>query len=66
VRVEDNTPELIRSAVVEMLETLEDNRDNVGISSIRRRANDIYDCHGAYGMGQLAAGFLQNYSSFIN
>jgi hypothetical protein len=50
---------------VEMLETLEDNRDNVGISGIRRRANDIYDCHGAYGMGQLAAGFLQNYRSFV-
>jgi len=66
VRVEDNPPELIRCAVVEMLERLEDNTlDDVGISRIRRRADDIYDAHGAHGMGQLAAGFLENYSSFI-
>jgi putative glycosyltransferase (TIGR04372 family) len=67
VRVEDNTPELIRAAVVEMFERLEDKTpDDVGIYSMRRRADDIYDSHGAYGMGQLAAGLLQNYSSFIN
>jgi putative glycosyltransferase (TIGR04372 family) len=67
VRVEDNSPELIRAAVVEMFERLEDKTpDDVGILSMRRRADDIYESHGAYGMGQLAAGFLQNYSSFIN
>jgi putative glycosyltransferase (TIGR04372 family) len=67
VRVEDNSPELIRAAVVEMFERLEDKTpDDVGIFSMRRRADDIYESHGAYGMGHLAAGFLQNYSSFIN
>jgi hypothetical protein len=52
---------------VEMFERLEDKTpDDVGIFSMRRRADDIYESHGAYGMGHLAAGFLQNYSSFIN
>jgi putative glycosyltransferase (TIGR04372 family) len=67
VRVEDNAPELIRSAVVEMFERIEDNwPGGDGICALRRRADNIYDSHGAYGMGQLAAGFLQNYGSLIN
>ena len=67
VRVEDNTPELIHSAVVEMLERLEGKTPEDGeISALRRQADAIYDSRGACGMGQLASGFLRNYGSFIN
>jgi putative glycosyltransferase (TIGR04372 family) len=67
VRVEDNAPELIHSAVVEMFEKIEDNTSNdPRICALRRRADDIYNRYSAYGMGQLASGFLQNCGSFIN
>jgi putative glycosyltransferase (TIGR04372 family) len=67
VRVEDNTPQLIHSAVVEMLERLEDRTPEDGeISALRRQADAIYDSHGACGMGQLASGFLRNFGSFVN
>ena len=67
VRVEDNAPELIHSAVVEMFERIEDNTSNdARICALRRRADDIYNSHGAYGMAQLASAFLQNCGSFVN
>ena len=66
VRIEDSDPEIIRAAVEEMLARLDgDVSDGAEISDLRSRADRIYASHGAFGMGQLAGGFLRRHGNLI-
>ncbi len=66
IRVEDNDPEIIRSAVEEMLARLDGavSASNE-VSELRLRADEIYGSHGVFGMGQLAGEFLRRHGNFI-
>jgi putative glycosyltransferase (TIGR04372 family) len=66
ILVEDSDPELIRSAVAEMIVRL-DGATSVStkVTELRSRADQIYGAHAAFGMGQLAAGFLRQHRDFI-
>lgn len=67
VWIEDNDPELIRAAVVEMLGRLEGDPqgDAAPEQQLRARANEIYKSHGAFGNGELAADFLLRHRALI-
>ena len=66
IRIEDNDPEIIRSAVEEMLARLDGvvSASNE-VSELRLRADEVYGSHGAFGMGQLAGEFLRRHGNFI-
>lgn len=64
--VEDSFPEDILAAVVEMLESLDgtaeyDARD----LGLRKLANDLFESRGAYGMANLARGFLRQHDYYL-
>jgi len=67
VAVENNEPDYILSAVVEMFERLE---GTVHYTSddleLRARADRIYEAHRAYGMGILARDFLKAYRAILD
>jgi putative glycosyltransferase (TIGR04372 family) len=66
VCVEDNDPELIRSAVEEMLLRLDgDLADDMELSELRSKADGVYDSHGSLGMGRIARSFLQRHGDLI-
>lgn len=66
VAVEDNDPQLIREAVIEMFDRLDGDVDVAArTSDLRREADRIYKSRSAFGMGQLTAGFLQRYADLI-
>jgi putative glycosyltransferase (TIGR04372 family) len=66
VDVEDCDPEMLRTAVEEMLQRLDGNLDdNTKVLNLRADAERIYKSCGIFGMGQLAAGFLQRHGDFI-
>ena len=66
VVVEDNDPELIRAAVVEMLARLDGVSENrAEVSAARLQANHIYEAQGAVGMGELASDFLRRHGDLI-
>jgi putative glycosyltransferase (TIGR04372 family) len=66
VRVEDNDPDLIRAAVVEMIEHLEGApQDDSDVRGMRARSDDIYRSHRAFGLGRLAGDFLRENPAFV-
>jgi hypothetical protein len=64
--VEDNDPELIRSAVREMLLRL-DGEPSVDddVVDLRARANRIYEEHGNFGMAALGSDFVRRHGDLI-
>ena len=66
VCVEDNAPEDIRGAVVEMFDRLEGMVCSDAHARLRERVDHIYDAAGAFGMGQLARDFVNRHISFVN
>jgi putative glycosyltransferase (TIGR04372 family) len=66
IYVQDCDPEIIRAAVEEVLARLDgDLSEDPEISDYRSRADQIYESHGAFGMGQLSRSFLRRYSNLI-
>jgi putative glycosyltransferase (TIGR04372 family) len=66
VQVEDNDPELIQAAVVEMLARLEKHSNfSTEPSDSYSRANQIYKANRVFGMGQLASDLLRRHADFI-
>ena len=66
VRVENNDPEMIRAAVEEMLNALEDNRDqDDATAQLRERADQIYQTSGVAGMARLPGKFLHRHERLI-
>jgi len=66
VRLEDNDAEIIRAAVHEMLERLDDNSQlDAEADELRARADRIYDGSGVVGMGRLATEFVRRYAALI-
>jgi putative glycosyltransferase (TIGR04372 family) len=64
--VEDNDPELIRGAVIEMLARLngEPGVDD-DVADLRARANRIYEEHGNFGTAALGSDFLRRHGGLI-
>jgi putative glycosyltransferase (TIGR04372 family) len=66
VYVEDADPDLIRGAVVEMVQRLDGAASqSPQIADLRARADQIYQAHGAFGMSALAADFIQRHQNLI-
>jgi putative glycosyltransferase (TIGR04372 family) len=66
VYVEDNDPELIRAAVVEMLDRLDGTlRSSSEMSDLRARADRIYQVHDGYGSSPMAADFILRHGDLI-
>lgn len=66
VHVEENEPDIIRSAVEEMLARLAGEVTyNADVSYLRSRADQIYSASNCFGMGLLAAGFLQQHGDLV-
>jgi putative glycosyltransferase (TIGR04372 family) len=66
VGVEDNDPEIIRAAVVEMFDRLEGGAaQESDVENARARADDIYERMNAFGMAGLAGGFLRRHGAFV-
>jgi hypothetical protein len=66
VRVEDNDPEIIRAAVVEMFDRLEGGVAQASdVEDAQARADDVYERMNAFGMGRLASGFLRRHGAFV-
>lgn len=66
VYVEDNDPETIRGAVAEMLARLDgDAAADADVADWRARADRIYQDHGHFGTGRLAADFLRRRGDFV-
>jgi putative glycosyltransferase (TIGR04372 family) len=64
--VQDNDPELIRSAVVEMLSMLEGNPGpDADVADLRIRADRIYKANKNFGTATLASDFLRRYQDLI-
>jgi putative glycosyltransferase (TIGR04372 family) len=67
VTVEDNDPEDIRLAVVEMFDRLAGRADtDMEASTLRARANEIYARNGINGMSELARDFLRRHIHFVS
>ncbi len=66
VYVEDNDPDGIGGAVTEMLTRLGGHAgDDADVADARARADRIYQAHGHFGMGRLAADFIRRHGDFV-
>jgi putative glycosyltransferase (TIGR04372 family) len=66
IRVEDNDPEVIRAAVLEMFDRLEGGAAQASdVEDAQARADAIYERMNAFGMGRLASGFLRRHGAFV-
>jgi putative glycosyltransferase (TIGR04372 family) len=64
--VEDNDPDIIRDAVVEMLTRLDGHASSdADVADVRTRADRIYQSHGHFGMAKLATRFLRRHGDLI-
>jgi hypothetical protein len=64
--VEDNDPELIRRAVIEMFARLESQASKSDeVFALRSRADEIYEANGVVGRANLAAEFVHRYAEQI-
>jgi putative glycosyltransferase (TIGR04372 family) len=64
--VQDNDPELIRSAAIEMLSILEGNPgSDADVADLRLRADRIYQTNKNFGMARLARDFLRRHRDLI-
>jgi putative glycosyltransferase (TIGR04372 family) len=64
--LEDNDPELIREAVVEMLARLNGTSgSDTDAADMRMRVDRIYEAHGHFGMARLARSFLRKHGDLI-
>jgi putative glycosyltransferase (TIGR04372 family) len=67
VIVEDNEPEDIRLAVVEMFERFDGRLHDGGeVRALRQRADEIYERHNAIGNAALARAFLRKHLSLLS
>ena len=65
IMVEDNDPDMIRDAVVEMLTRLDGANSDADVADLHARADRIYQSHGHFGMATLACGFLRTHGDLI-
>jgi putative glycosyltransferase (TIGR04372 family) len=66
VQVDDNHPDIILGAVVEMLARLDgDLCEDASVVELRLRAEEVYQSHRIAGTSQLAGDFLQRHSEFM-
>jgi putative glycosyltransferase (TIGR04372 family) len=66
VTIEDNDPEMISAAVQEMMERLDGKQSaDMEATGLSSRADQIYECHNAFGMALPAREFLRRHDNLI-